>query len=67
VRSMIRLAHDLGLSIVGEGVETFEQLNYLRDLGCDQVQGYLFGRPARMDSSDNSMVASASCRCRLRT
>jgi EAL domain-containing protein (putative c-di-GMP-specific phosphodiesterase class I)/CheY-like chemotaxis protein len=59
VRSMIRLAHDLGLSIVGEGVETVEQLNYLRDLGCDQVQGYLFGRPAQMDSSNNPMVTSA--------
>jgi EAL domain-containing protein (putative c-di-GMP-specific phosphodiesterase class I) len=56
---MIRLAHDLGLSIVGEGVETVEQLNYLRDLGCDQVQGYLFGRPAQMDSSNNPMVTSA--------
>ena len=41
----ITLAHALGLSVVAEGVETAEQLAYLRSLGCDLLQGYLFAKP----------------------
>lgn len=41
----IGLAHNLGLKVVAEGVETVEQLEYLRSRGCDLVQGYLFSRP----------------------
>jgi diguanylate cyclase (GGDEF)-like protein/PAS domain S-box-containing protein len=51
VRTIIGLAHNLGLSIVAEGVETVQQLELIRDLMCDQVQGYLLGRPKPMDSS----------------
>jgi diguanylate cyclase (GGDEF)-like protein len=45
VRSSIRLAHDLGLSVVAEGVEDDETLERLTALGCDQAQGYLLARP----------------------
>ena len=45
VRSITALAQALGLSTVAEGVETREQLDSLRALGCDEVQGYLFARP----------------------
>lgn len=45
VRSMIHLAHDLGLSVCAEGVETARALDVLRSLGCDQAQGYYIGRP----------------------
>ncbi|MDP2880858.1 MAG: EAL domain-containing protein [Azonexus sp.] len=41
----IGLAHNLGLKVVAEGVETVEQLDYLRSRGCDLVQGYLYSRP----------------------
>ncbi len=41
VRTMIELAHGLGLCATGEGVETEEQLRLLRELGCDVAQGYL--------------------------
>ena len=46
----IGLAHNLQLKIVGEGVETAEQLDYLKAQGCDQVQGYLFSRPLPADA-----------------
>ena len=49
VRTIVGLAHDLGLSIVAEGVETPRQLAMVRAFMCDQVQGYLVGRPVRMD------------------
>lgn len=45
VRSMIDLAHSLGLVVVAEGVETTEIYNRLKEWGCDQVQGYFIGRP----------------------
>ncbi|MBV8150703.1 MAG: EAL domain-containing protein [Candidatus Eremiobacteraeota bacterium] len=44
-KSIITLAHDLGLRVVAEGVETGGQLFELRRLGCDEVQGHLYGRP----------------------
>jgi diguanylate cyclase (GGDEF)-like protein/PAS domain S-box-containing protein len=44
VRSLLTLAHDLGLKVVAEGVESWDVLDELRDLGCDLVQGYLFAR-----------------------
>ena len=43
---IINLAHSLELEVVAEGVETDEQSNIVRSLGCDQVQGYLYGKPA---------------------
>jgi EAL domain-containing protein (putative c-di-GMP-specific phosphodiesterase class I) len=46
VSAIITLCHNLGLSVLVEGVETVQQLDVLRTLGCDQVQGYLLGRPA---------------------
>lgn len=45
VEAMLTMSHALGLDMVGEGVETQEQLSMLRHLQCDRVQGYLLGRP----------------------
>lgn len=45
VRSILELAHTLGLRTVAEGVETEDQRDRLRALGCDRLQGYLFARP----------------------
>ena len=49
VRAMVQLAHTLGFAVVAEGVETEMQLAHLAEMGCDQVQGFLLGRPTRLD------------------
>ena len=50
--AVIALAHNLGLQVIAEGVETEEQLRYLHFLDCDQVQGYHIARP--MSAADVS-------------
>ncbi|HLX22694.1 MAG TPA: EAL domain-containing protein [Usitatibacter sp.] len=45
VSTVISLAHALGMKVVAEGVETMEQERVLRDLDCDEVQGFLYSRP----------------------
>ncbi|MEO6696929.1 MAG: EAL domain-containing protein, partial [Gammaproteobacteria bacterium] len=44
-KTIISMAHDLGLRVVAEGVETQEQENFLRLHHCDEMQGYLFSKP----------------------
>ena len=50
--SIVKLAHDLNLYVVAEGVETIEQLNIMKEMGCDQLQGFLFSRPL----SNNDLI-----------
>jgi len=49
VKSMIDLSHGLGKRVLAEGVETIEQLDLLRHLGCDAVQGYFINKPLPED------------------
>jgi EAL domain-containing protein (putative c-di-GMP-specific phosphodiesterase class I) len=51
VRSVLAMADALNLRVVTEGVETEQQLEILRSLGCDEAQGYLLGRPESADSA----------------
>ncbi|MBA2409912.1 MAG: EAL domain-containing protein [Gammaproteobacteria bacterium] len=48
-RAIVAMAHSLNLKVTGEGVETEEQLAFLRELNCDAVQGYLLSRPLPAD------------------
>jgi EAL domain-containing protein (putative c-di-GMP-specific phosphodiesterase class I) len=45
VAEIVRLAHVLSLEVVAEGVETHAQAAFLRDAGCEAMQGFLFSRP----------------------
>ena len=53
VRSVVSLAHRLGLEVVAEGVETEQQAVLLRDAGCDCLQGHFFGRPVPASETDD--------------
>lgn len=48
VRSVVDLGHNLGMSVIAEGVETEAQRDSLRRLDCDHYQGFLFSRPVPM-------------------
>lgn len=45
VGAIIHMAHTLGIEVIAEGVETHEQLQYLREQQCDEVQGYYYSKP----------------------
>ncbi|MFH0825305.1 MAG: EAL domain-containing protein [Pseudomonadota bacterium] len=56
VRAIIGMAHNLNLKVVAEGVETEEQLEFLRSEQCDEVQGYYHGRPVPPDEFEQSFL-----------
>ena len=60
VKAIISLAHILNLRVIAEGVETEAQCGFLRENGCDEVQGYYFGRP--MSAQDFSEVLMLECK-----
>ena len=57
VSVIINLAHALKLNTVAEGVETEEQLGQLQSLGCDEMQGYLFGKPVPVESFEQKYLS----------
>ncbi|HXM78875.1 MAG TPA: EAL domain-containing protein, partial [Thermoanaerobaculia bacterium] len=50
------MAHGLKLNVIAEGVETKEQFSYLRENGCDALQGFWFSRPLPVESVENLLV-----------
>ncbi|MGO9343564.1 MAG: putative bifunctional diguanylate cyclase/phosphodiesterase, partial [Acidimicrobiales bacterium] len=52
IRSIVDLAHTLGLTVTAEGVETEVQLEFVSEVGCDMAQGFLFGRPEPAEEVD---------------
>jgi predicted signal transduction protein with EAL and GGDEF domain len=55
IEGIISLAHSIGKQVVVEGVETAEQLKLLRIMGCDEIQGFLLGRPAALPAWKKSL------------
>jgi diguanylate cyclase len=49
-KAIIAMSHNLELKVLAEGVETKEQMNFLKDLNCDEMQGYYFSRPINSES-----------------
>ena len=59
VRSVIDLAHNIGITVVAEGVETEEIYNRLKEMGCDAVQGYYMSKPVSADDLAKWIKSSA--------
>jgi len=60
VAGTIGLAHALGLNVVGEGVETADQLSRLKELGCDLAQGYYLAQPLPSDAAERLLFEATS-------
>jgi EAL domain-containing protein (putative c-di-GMP-specific phosphodiesterase class I) len=60
VRTIIMLAHNLGLKVVAEGAETEEHIKLLKQLDCEMAQGYFFSRPA--EDKAMSKLLAGNCR-----
>jgi diguanylate cyclase (GGDEF)-like protein len=60
VSAMISLAHDLGVKVLAEGVESQAQLDVLAGLGCDFCQGYYFGRPMSTEAFEALLLGSGT-------
>jgi diguanylate cyclase (GGDEF)-like protein len=63
--TVIRMAHGLNLDVVAEGVETAAQMRYLREQGCDQMQGYYFSRPVPPAELARLLVTGAGLEAEL--
>ncbi len=59
VRTSVTLGQQLGLRVVAEGVESTGQLEFLRSIGCDEAQGYLFGHPMPEDEALALLLSQA--------
>jgi EAL domain-containing protein (putative c-di-GMP-specific phosphodiesterase class I) len=57
VTAIISMAHSLGMRVTGEGVETEDQVEQLRRLGCEYAQGFFFGRPGPPAMHDRLLAA----------
>jgi len=61
VRTIVSLAHNLGMEVVAEGAETSTQVNLLKTLECDCVQGFYFSRPLETAAIETMLTAGPHC------
>jgi diguanylate cyclase (GGDEF)-like protein len=59
VKALVELGHTLGLTVVAEGVEQADQLEYLRSIGCDRAQGYYFAKPLNDEDLERFLRGAA--------
>ena len=57
VVAIITMGHQLGFEVIAEGVEEEQQVDVLRDEGCDLIQGYVWGKPMPLDDIYNLVNA----------
>jgi EAL domain-containing protein (putative c-di-GMP-specific phosphodiesterase class I) len=65
VRAIVTLANNLGMDVTAEGIETTQQMEQLRTMGCESGQGFLFSKP--VDSMTAETLIAASSRYDLST
>ena len=63
VSAMIAMGKAMGMSVVAEGIETEQQLQYLQNLNCDIAQGYLFSRPVPESEATQFLTSQFSIAC----
>ncbi|KAF0101101.1 MAG: response regulator receiver [bacterium] len=56
IKAIISIAHGLGLNLIAEGVETDEQLRFLENQGCDEIQGYLISKPLKREALESLLT-----------
>jgi len=61
--AIVSMAHALGMAVVAEGVETAAQLQVLRELGCNEVQGYFISRPLAAEDLAERYLALPQAAC----
>lgn len=59
IGAIISMSHSMGLRVVAEGVETQAQLGLLRNMGCDEIQGYLFSKPLSAEKATRFLLQHA--------
>lgn len=60
-RAVIGMADELDLLVIAEGIETSQQLDAVRELGCKQAQGYYWSRPVAIDAAANMIASQINC------
>ena len=63
VQQVIILAHGLGMKVVAEGVETADQVELLKEMECDNIQGFYYSRPMSEDDMEAFMMAQRDSAC----
>jgi EAL domain-containing protein (putative c-di-GMP-specific phosphodiesterase class I) len=58
LKAIVTLGHNLGLKVIAEGVETEFQRDFLREIGCDELQGYLYSKPVEVNDFINLVMKS---------